>query len=109
MKFELNFKETNFIIEIEEDKHFVPDNRFEKISNQVLIELKKKKVLAYSLLIISKKVDQEVTHYWSSVLLTSNQDEVLEELQDYLDDENIIEDILEKWEIVLAKDGPSWK
>ena len=107
MKFELDYKNLHFIITLNIEENFIPDNRFEKLSNQSLIMLKKKEILAYSMMINANDDIDNLSFYLSGVLLSSNQEEMIEELQEYLDAENVIEDIFEKWKL-LKEDGPSW-
>lgn len=110
MKFELEYKNIHFIISLEKELNFIPDNRFQKLGNNTLIALKKNELSAYSLLIESSLNSEELTHYIPSVILSNQSDEILDELQDYLDAENIIEDICEFWnENMNDKTGPNWK
>jgi hypothetical protein len=109
MKFELTYQEINFLIELNIDNHFIPNSRFEKLSKNTLISLKKNELVSYSLIIESKKENITLTHYFYSIILTSNKDELLEDLQDYLENEPIIEEISKYWETAFIIDGPKWK
>lgn len=119
MNFETEYKKIFFHISIEEIEtsdiaHLLGD-KFNRLPNQTLIELKKGNLVGYNLVIKSKKdqdstnPEDERTHYWSKILLTKNADELLEELGFYLDDEDILESIVSNWELAGDENGPAWK
>jgi hypothetical protein len=87
-------------------------DKFNRLGNQTMIEVKKGNLVPYNLVIESTKGDQGTTesrtHYWSNVLLTSNAEEVLEDLGDYLTSEEILDQIVENWELGGTEKGPAW-
>ena len=109
MKFELDYKDLHFIITLNVEDNFIPDNRFEKLSNQSLSMLKKNEITPYSILIESEKNGESLTFFISSVLLSSKKDEIIDDLQDYLEADNVIEEITSKWKLSEEENGPSWK
>ncbi len=116
MKFETEYKNLNFSIHIEKvpviDVSLLLGDKFNRVANRVLIELKKGNLAPYHLIISSFNlldVENERTHYWSNIILTSNSDELLEELGLYLEDEEILDSIVANWELVGDETGPGWK
>ncbi len=117
MNFETEYKNLRFRITLEkivvtEITHFFGD-KFHKLPNQKMIALKKGTLAPYNLIILSnlkEVLEDERTHYWSNVLLTNveDQDELLEELGEYLDDEAVLDSIVDNWNLVGNEDGPAW-
>jgi len=113
MNFETEYKNILFHISLEDvnipDVSVLLGDKFNRLPNQTLIELQKKTIAPYNLVIKSKNNFEERTHYWSNVLLTSNSEELLEELGFYLDDEEILDSIIANWELAGDESGPGWK
>jgi hypothetical protein len=113
MKFETVYKNINFHITIEKAlvslTSLLLGDKFTRLAKQTVNELKIGHLVAFNLIIISSKESEERTHYWSNILLTSNEDELLDELGFYLDDEDILDAIVANWELVGDESGPSWK
>lgn len=121
MNFVTEYKNINFHITLEEvivtDVTLLLGDKFSRLPNQTMIELKKGKLLPFNLIIKSKKEktdessEEERTHYWSNVLLSNeeSQDDLLEELGHYLDDEDILELIVANWDLSGDDLGPAWK
>lgn len=83
-------------------------DKFNRLPSQTLIELKKGALVPYNLIIESSNHLEVRTHYWSNILLTSNIEELQEELGYYLEDEEILDLIVANWEIVENELGPAW-
>lgn len=114
MIFETEYKNLNFHITLSivaiSDVTLLLGDKFNRLPNQAMIELKKGTLVPYNLIIKSKNSEEdERTHYWSNVLLTSNADELLEEVGQYLNDEEILDLIVANWELVGDESGPGWK
>lgn len=113
MYFETEYKNLNFHITLERvsvsDVSLLLGDKFSRLPNQTMIELKKGNLSAYNLIIKSNKESEERIHYWSNVLLSAEANEVLEELGYYLDDEEILDSIIENWELAGDETGPAWK
>lgn len=88
MKFELTYNHIHFLIEITPESH---------------------QFNSYELYITSSLKNKQLKHFQSGVKLDSNPMEIMDELHDYLDQEEIIVDICKQWEIYFEKVGPSWK
>lgn len=118
MNFETEYKNIHFHLELDRanisDASLLLGDKFHRLPNQTMIEIRKGALVAYNLVIVSKKnndtnCEEERTHYWSNILLTNNQDEVLEELGQYLDDENILDSVIDNWNLAGNEKGPAWK
>lgn len=113
MKFETEYKNISFTIELFKleikDITLLLGDKFTRLPNQTMTELKKGNLVAYNLVIQSKKENEERTHYWSNVLLPSSTDDLLEEVGYYLEDEEILDSIVSNWELVGDETGPAWK
>lgn len=113
MNFETEYKNLNFHITLEKvevsDVTLLLGDKFNRLANKTMIELKKGNLTPFNLMIKSKKKDEERTHYWSNILLASNAEELLEELGHYLDDEEILDSIVKNWEMAGDENGPAWK
>lgn len=113
MKFETQYKDINFHIALEKvacsDPKLFFGDKFNKLPNQTMQDLKKGSIIPFNLIITSRNKSDERIHYWSNVLLTSNVDELLEELGLYLDNEEILDQICDNWSLLGSETGPSWK
>lgn len=112
MNFQTEYKNLNFNIVLEKIEvldiaHFLGD-KFNRLPNRTLIELKKGTLVPYNLIIESNKGEEVRTHYWSKVLLTSNSEDLIEELGYYLDDEEILDLIVKNWKVLENELGPAW-
>ena len=111
MNFETEYKNIRFRITLEsvavKDVGLLLGDKFNRLPNQTMIELKKGTLLPYNLIIQSHFQNEERTHYWSNVLLTNDSNELLEELGDYLDGEEILESIVSNWELGGDENGPA--
>ena len=113
MNFQTEYKNIQFKIELEPlemgdlTKFF--GDKFHRLPNQTLIELKKGNLIGYNLIIESTFKDETRTHYWSKVLLTKHDDELIEDVDHYLQDEEILEQIVTQWNLVGDLSGPAWK
>lgn len=97
MKFEIIHNEISLILTLTEENNFIPSDRFTKLSPQTMIALKKKEISSFGLLIEAQFKDQNAKFYYSNVLLSTNQEEILEELEEYIINEEILENIEEYW------------
>lgn len=112
MNFETEYKKIIFNISLERlfitDTTLLLGSKFSRLQSKTIQELQKGNIIPFNLIIISKNNSEERTHYWSNVLLTSNPDDLLDELGVYLDDEEILELIIKNWNLTGSKDGPGW-
>lgn len=103
MNFEAEYKKIIFNITLEKvtssDFSNLSADKFNRFPNQTLIELKKGNLVAYNLLITSRLNLEERTHYWSNIILTCNEDELQNELNQYLNDEEILDSIVLNWKL----------
>ncbi len=119
MKFSTEYKNIHFQITLEKeiynDISQLMGDKFNRLPNQTLIELKKGTLASYNLIIVSKnlndKEDNEstYTHYLSGILLSSKESEVAEEIADYIEQEEIIESIASLREQYAINPGPHWR
>jgi len=121
MKFSTEYKNIRYQITLEKENYqHITDlmgDKFNRLPNQTLIELKKGNLSSYNFIISSIPADIEnnsdaeeyYTHYLSGVLLTSNEDELEEEVADYLEQEEVIETIAELREQYSISPGPHWR
>ena len=109
MKFELDYNNINLILTLDEEVNYIPSDRFVTHSPQTIKALSKKEITAYNLIIESTKNNVSLTFYLSGVLLSSNQDEIVEELQNYIEDESIFDQIETSFEELFRENqNPIW-
>ena len=113
MNFETEYKNIQFKISLEKevfkDVSLLMGDKFNRLPNQTMIEIKKGNLAPYNLIITSNENGEEYIHYFSGILLTTNSEEVLDELGDYLDQENILDDIACLREKYSITPGPAWR
>jgi hypothetical protein len=112
MNFETEYKNINFHISLEKshvsDVSVLLGDKFNRLPNQTLIEIKKGTLIPYHLIITSTFNNEERVHYWSNILLTNNSEELSDELGHFLEDEDILEDIVSNWQLAGSEEGPAW-
>lgn len=116
MKFSTEYKNIHFQITLEKESYtdistFMGD-KFNRLPNQTMIELKKGTLASYNLLITSSdlKTSEDVyTHYISGILLSSNDLEIEEEIAEYIEQEKIIETIIKTRLSYAVNPGPAWR
>jgi hypothetical protein len=119
MKFSTEYKNIHFEISLEKeetsDVSLLLGDKFNRLPNQTLLELKKGKLSSYNLLIISKDLgDKEnealvYSHYLSGILLTSDEHDIEEEVSNYLEQEEVIESIAALRDQYAITPGPHWR
>ena len=95
MKFETEYKNLNFKIALDlvtfEDVTVFFNDKFHRISNQTMADLKKGTIAPYNLTITSTRDEESRTHYWSNIMLPTDYNDLVEELGLYLDQEEILD------------------
>ena len=113
MNFETEYKNIQFKISVEietyDDVSLLMGDKFNRLPNQTMIEIKKGALGPYNIIITSIENEIEYTHYLSGILLTTDSDELLDELGHYLDQENILDDIVAIRKKYAIDPGPAWK
>nr|BDT29005.1 hypothetical protein BHI3_24710 [Bacteriovorax sp. HI3] len=113
MNFETEYKNIRFLISLEKENYtdvsLLMGDKFNRLPNQTMIEIKKGQLGPYNLVITSIQDDEEYTHYLSGILLTTNEEELLEELGSYLEQEHILDDIVALRKRYAVSPGPIWK
>jgi hypothetical protein len=114
MNFETEYKNINFKISLEkeifEDVSLLMGDKFNRLPNQTMIEIKKGAIGPYNLIITSSVIgDEEYIHYMSGILLTTDEEELLDELGHYLEQENILDDIVAIRQKYAITPGPAWR
>jgi hypothetical protein len=113
MNFETEYKNIIFRISLEkeiyDDVSLLMGDKFNRLPNQTMIEIKKGSIGPYNLLITSEADNEEYTHYLSGILLTTDEDELLDELGAYLEQENVLDDIITTRGKYGISPGPAWR
>jgi hypothetical protein len=114
MNFETEYKNIQFKISLEkenfENVSLMMGDKFNRLPNQTMIEIKKGTLGPYNLIIISDQDgDMECTHYFSGVLLTTNEEEIMNEVGSYLEQEGILDEIVEIRNKYAFEPGPIWR
>ena len=113
MNFETEYKNIQFKISVEietyDDVSLLMGDKFNRLPNQTMIEIKKGAIGPYNLIITSNNNDEEYTHYLSGILLTTDEEEVLDELGFYLEQENILDNIVAIRTKYAITPGPAWR
>jgi len=109
LKFGLTYKEISFELELTLEKNKSTDPKFDKYSSRTKKSLLNGDLAIYSLIINSKKDEFELVHYIGNILLIGKDEELLADLEKYLDDESIIENIVKIFEEMSSKSPlPPW-
>ena len=113
MNFETEYKNIIFRISLEKetfnDVSLLMGDKFNRLPNQTMIEIKKGNLGPYNILITSIQDEDEYTHYLSGILLTTDQEELLDELGAYLEQESILDDIVAIRTKYAINPGPAWR
>ena len=113
MNFETEYKNINFRISLEkevyDDVSLLMGDKFNRLPNQTMIEIKKGSIGPYNVMIVSIENDVEYTHYLSGILLTTDTEELIEELGNYLEQESILDDIVAIRSRYAIDPGPAWR
>ncbi len=109
LNFKLDHNNISYDFTLVIEKDFIYHNRYLKLSHKSEIALKKNEISPYSLTIQATSNDFNLTFFISSVILPTDLEEVIEELNQYLVDEEIIDKIEEKMiSIKSVGKKPSW-
>ncbi|MFA6236003.1 MAG: hypothetical protein WC635_01645 [Bacteriovorax sp.] len=113
MNFETEYKNIIFNITLESiqiaDVSLLLGDKFNRLPNQTMIELKNGNLIAYNLIIKSTKNSEVRVHYWSNILLPKAADDLFLELGYFLEDEEILDAVVSNWELSGDEFGPAWK
>lgn len=113
MNFETEYKNIIFNITLEKedikDLSLLMGDKFNRLPNEVMIDIKKGTLASYNLIITSSQNNEVFTHYFSGIMLTPKQDELLEELQEYLESESVLDSIAEILKKYFIEPGPIWR
>lgn len=113
MNFETEYKNIHFHITIEKEdlatSILLMGDKFNRLPTKTMIEIKNGELVSYNIIIVSTKNNESQTHYLSGILLSSNPEEILHELGSYLDQEEVLDDIVGLWERYQIEPGPFWR
>lgn len=114
MNFETEYKNIHFRISLEKevftDITLLMGDKFNRLPNQTMIEIKKGTLGPYNLIIESDENNEmPCTHYLSGILLTTDEDELIDEVASYLEQENILDDIAAMRLKYAFEPGPTWR
>ena len=113
MKFETDYKNIHFEISVERetisDVSLLMGDKFNRLPNQTMMEIKKGTLAAYNVIIVSTAGSEEFTHYLSNVILSSDESELLEEIGHYLDQEETLDTIERLIRRYQVAPGPVWR
>jgi hypothetical protein len=109
MKFEINHNEITLILSLTPEENYIPSDRFNRLSPQTILPLNKKEIPAFTLDIEATYKNETANFYFNSVLLSTSEDETMEELEEYITNEEILENIEEFWKHFFDKsEKPTW-
>ena len=114
MNLETEYKNIHFKIflekEVYEDASLLMGDKFNRLPNQTMCEIKKGTLGPYNLIIVSDENGElECTHYLSGILLTTDSEKLLDELGSYLEQEEILDDIAIMRKKYAVEPGPIWR
>jgi hypothetical protein len=113
MNFETEYKNITFRISLEKETYadvsLLMGDKFNRLPNQTMIEIKKGTLGAYNLIITSLADEEEYIHYFSGILLTTDEDELMDELGFYLEQESILDNIIAIRSKYAITPGPAWR
>lgn len=109
MKFSTQIEGIDFQITIQRDEQYKSFNPLTSYTIQDLDDLKEDLIRVYSIEVTTTKKDITLKHYTTGVLMSSNEEEIPEELEDALSDFGIIEHILKHWNLNDSNNlKPEW-
>ena len=109
MRFKTQVENIDLTIEIYKDPDYKATNPLARFSIQDLDELKEGTVHIYSLTVLSTKGDETMSHYTTGILLSADESDIQDELQEILEDFGIVDHILKHWELNNSNNlRPSW-
>lgn len=113
MKFETDYKNIHFHIELEKenvsDLSQLMGDKFNRLPNQTMAEIRKGNLASYNVIIVSTLNNEQFTHYLSGVVLSSHEDQLMEDVGDYLEQEGVLDDIERCLNRYSADPGPVWR
>ena len=109
MRFTTEIEGIDFDIEINRDDQYKPFNPLSSFSIQDLDDLREDLIRVYSITVVTTKGEESMKHYTTGVLMSADESEIPEELEDALDDFGIVEHITKQWKINDSnKLTPDW-
>ena len=113
MNLKIEYRNIHFEISLERERtstHLLATtDKINQLSKQTIAEIHKGKLTGYSVIITSTQDNQEFKHYFGNILLTTDDDQLVEELQCYLEQENILDEIASTLIRYAIDPGPYWK
>ncbi|ATH08413.1 hypothetical protein BIY24_10770 [Halobacteriovorax marinus] len=109
MKFSTEVEGIVFEIEVTATDDYKSFNPLSTYSIQDLDDLKENLIRIYAIEVSSSKNQTTLKHYTPGVLMSSNEEDIPEELEDALDEFGIIEHILKHWKLNDSNNlRPEW-
>lgn len=99
MKFSTNIEGIDFQIVIERDDQYKSFSPLSSFTIQDLDDLREDLIRIYSIEVTSTKNDVSLKHYITGVLMSADEEEISEELEDAMSDFGIVEHILKHWKL----------
>ncbi len=109
MKFSTKIEGIDFKIEINRDENYRPFNPLSSFTIQDLDDLREDLIRVYSIEVTTSKKGESLKHYTTGLLMSSDEEEIPEELEEALADFGIIDHILKQWKINDSNNlKPDW-
>lgn len=109
MVFTLNFENIDFTFKLHPAQGYTPDKGQRSLDHTTLKAIEAGQAGHFQLFITSSRGEESYQHYIPNLVLPTDQEECLEELELYLNEEGGLDKVLEFWKrLESSAERPRW-
>lgn len=109
MKFSGTIEDIDISVEVFEDLNYSPFSQFNIVTGEDIEDIETGLIKYYNLVVISTKGEEVSKHYYPGILLSADESDLEEDLEDLLSESSIVEEVSKHWELRSDENGPGWK